>query len=371
MSSLRIIGTFAYGQHTPLTQRTCDMPLGPSSSTGQPANTTTDTPAATVASDERSSETSTPSSIEIDTSDFVSVSADSDAAIDEGGDTTIAVQALETARTENSESSDNEQETLLQDSASLETPEISGRTSTGASHSGSALPPPQVFEGILHNLRITLRQQTQYRATFAPSDGDVVEPTVALYCPIEGGTVYIDEAVQELSRLVDADLVTVDAAQLVAEECEQFVEGGFLSFATLANKFDYHQIEPELDADIIQRDGDEQFPESGEPESEQKDLDTVNADESNPVANTLTDVHRLNSFFTAIINAVVSKRSASMGSQGRPMIVYVRDFQTVAPSSPAWYPDLLSAVQRHRRDPVKKTKTPTLRPTTIVLKNLQ
>jgi hypothetical protein len=49
------------------------------------------------------------------------------------------------------------------------------------------LPPPQIFEDALTNLQITLHPKTQHRAMYSSHMGPPVEPTLALYCPIEGG----------------------------------------------------------------------------------------------------------------------------------------------------------------------------------------
>lgn len=48
------------------------------------------------------------------------------------------------------------------------------------------LPPPEIFDKVLSNLHICLHPQTQHRAIY-PSSVGLVEPTLALYCPIEGG----------------------------------------------------------------------------------------------------------------------------------------------------------------------------------------
>lgn len=89
----------------------------------------------------------------------------------------------------------------------------------------SELPPPEVFEEALHNLHITLHPQTQHRATYASASGPLVEPTLGLYCPIEGGDYIIDATVHELARRTGAEVLVLDAIHLAAGEWGQFGKG--------------------------------------------------------------------------------------------------------------------------------------------------
>jgi hypothetical protein len=52
-----------------------------------------------------------------------------------------------------------------------------------------ALPPDDMLQDALAQLLVTLQPQTQYRAAYAANGAPLVEPTLALYCPIEGGDV--------------------------------------------------------------------------------------------------------------------------------------------------------------------------------------
>lgn len=100
----------------------------------------------------------------------------------------------------------------------------------GASHpSTSALPPPEVLNEALTNLYITLHPQTQHRATYASPSGPPVEPTLALYCPIEGGDYILDATVRELGRQAGAEVVVLDTVHLAAGECGHFGKGAFPS----------------------------------------------------------------------------------------------------------------------------------------------
>jgi hypothetical protein len=51
----------------------------------------------------------------------------------------------------------------------------------------STLPPLGILEEALNNLHISLHPKTQHRATYSSPAGPPLEPTLALYCPIEGG----------------------------------------------------------------------------------------------------------------------------------------------------------------------------------------
>lgn len=82
----------------------------------------------------------------------------------------------------------------------LWTPEL---TAPGSDASEPAnLPPPEIFDEVLNNLHISLHPQTQHRATYASPLGQPIEPTIALYCPVEGGDSIIDATVGELARRI-------------------------------------------------------------------------------------------------------------------------------------------------------------------------
>jgi hypothetical protein len=89
----------------------------------------------------------------------------------------------------------------------------------------STLPPPEVFEEVLNNVHISLHPQTQHKATFSTPSGPPVEPTVALYCPIEGGNYIVDDTVRELARRTGSDVVVLDSAHMAAGEWGHFGQG--------------------------------------------------------------------------------------------------------------------------------------------------
>lgn len=91
----------------------------------------------------------------------------------------------------------------------------------------SAIPPPEIFNKALVNLLITLHPQTQNRAAYPSANGPPIEPTLGLYCPIEGGDYVIDETVRELARRTDSDVIVLDSVQLAAGEWGAFGKGAF------------------------------------------------------------------------------------------------------------------------------------------------
>jgi len=116
----------------------------------------------------------------------------------------------------------------------LWTPEPHPRASASSNLQNLDLPPSEIFEDVLDNLHVALHPQTQHRATYTPQDGSAsstVEPTLALYCPIEGGDYVVDETVKELARRVGADVVVLDCVKLAAGSVGQFGSGAssFLS----------------------------------------------------------------------------------------------------------------------------------------------
>ena len=92
--------------------------------------------------------------------------------------------------------------------AILWSPELDSRTSEPQNLD---LPPLEIFEVALDKSHITLYPQTQHGATYSQdgSTNPIVEPTLALYCPIEGGDYVVDETVKELARRAGVDVVVV------------------------------------------------------------------------------------------------------------------------------------------------------------------
>jgi hypothetical protein len=92
--------------------------------------------------------------------------------------------------------------------------------------SGSSLPPQEIFEEALHKLLIALHPQNQARALL-PFSGSSrpIEPTLGLYCPIEGGDDIIDSTVNDLAFHTGSEVLVLDAVHLAAGEWGKFGRG--------------------------------------------------------------------------------------------------------------------------------------------------
>ena len=298
----------------------------------------------------------------------------------------------------------------------LWTPEPHPRPSKASDLYNSNLPPQEIFEDVLDNLHVTLHPQTQHRATYTPQDGSTsstVEPTLALYCPIEGGDYVVDETVKELARRVGADVVVLDCVQLAAGPAGQFGSGEpslidvhFLIMVGLDT--DYMRLTYTA-ANVLQLpDHPLHFQVSSPPSSPpssarrsapiaEEDPDffypnqfpaahmTVHLMTPQTAANRIggrsvsrTPQSKLKSFFDDLINvtppppppadtdASVEGLTHSSPSPRKPRIVYVRDFNTLAASAGHWYPALLQSVRQRRAGPIARTTSPVLNPTTIL-----
>ncbi|EMD38415.1 hypothetical protein CERSUDRAFT_113573 [Gelatoporia subvermispora B] len=235
--------------------------------------------------------------------------------------------------------------------------------------SSHSLPPPEILDEILHNLHITLHPQTQHRATFATQAGPLVEPTFALYCPIEGGEHYIDEVVRELSRRAGADVVVLDAVQLAAGECGHFGK------AAAALQLPYNPLQVSSsglgpnhqDAPAMNEDEDEDEPPIQRVAvAVMTPVPTRGRVYAQPARD--TPMAKLRAFFDELVN-IGSESEASTSSSPslkQPRLIYVRDFQTLAASANLWYPALLGAVRQRRQGSTIKPTSPVVNPTTIV-----
>lgn len=89
-----------------------------------------------------------------------------------------------------------------------------------------ALPPLEIFNEALDNLMITLHPQNQHRAMLASGTSTrPIEPTLGLYCPIEGGDYVIDNTVRELAFQTGSEVLVLDSVQLAAGEWGAFGKG--------------------------------------------------------------------------------------------------------------------------------------------------
>lgn len=89
----------------------------------------------------------------------------------------------------------------------------------------SFLPPEEMMEEVLSNAFVCFQPKIQHRATYTTSAGPPIEPSMSLYCPIEGGTYVIDATVQELARRINAEVLIIDALDILAGEWGSFGKG--------------------------------------------------------------------------------------------------------------------------------------------------
>lgn len=240
--------------------------------------------------------------------------------------------------------------------------------------------------------------QSQHRGTFASGSGPLVEPSLALYCPIEGGDYIIDETVRELGRQTGAEVVVLDAVQLAAGECGLFGKGACSCLVSLFF-FETHVLCAFSAASALQLpENPLHFPSS--PPSPQTSPNSLPLEEDDDydgapsfvpysqftfhvVAPTRSSrgrtlisartkanmgMSKLKIFFDEIINisAPVEATSDVPPTRRRPRIIYIRDFPTLAASSASWYPALLASVRARRQGPLARSTSPVFNPTTIV-----
>ncbi|GLB35027.1 putative ATPase family associated with various cellular activities (AAA) [Lyophyllum shimeji] len=236
----------------------------------------------------------------------------------------------------------------------------------------SALPPPENFEDALNKLLITLHPQTQHRATYTSPLGAPTEPTLALYCPIEGGDYIIDATVAELARRTGAEVLVLDAVQLAAGEWGQFGQAAnSLSLPRNPLHFPSHVPSKSTNSRPAMLDEDDESDSPFYPPPKMTlALMTPHAMQGRAL---LTSSTRRNTppskvkvFFDTLVNTPSKEEASSTPSRSRPRLVYIRDFPTLASSSSSWYPPLLSAVRERRRGPISRPSSPVSNPMTII-----
>ncbi|PCH38086.1 AAA-domain-containing protein [Wolfiporia cocos MD-104 SS10] len=240
------------------------------------------------------------------------------------------------------------------------------------------LPHPEVYQEILHNLHITFHPQTQHKATYSPPSGPLVEPTFALYSPIEGGEVYIDATVREIARQAGADVVVLDAVQLAAGACGHFGKAAS-ALQIPDNPLHFPETSGQSTrsvsrAPVFDEDEDEDDSPSffTPPRMTLQVLTPMIAGRSGRAfmssSGRDSGAAKLRSFFENLVNITAPKDGSSNSSPAtrKPRIIYIRDFPTLAPSSSTWYPPLLHAVRKRRQGAITRSTSPVLHPTTII-----
>ncbi|THU86408.1 AAA-domain-containing protein [Dendrothele bispora CBS 962.96] len=243
----------------------------------------------------------------------------------------------------------------------------------GEPSDSTILPPPEIFEEVLHNLLVTLHPQTQHRAAYSTPLGAPKEPTLALYCPIEGGDYIIDATVEELARRTGAEVLVIDAVQLAAGEWGEFGPAAN-SIQLPRNPLHFTSSSPSSPRPSNKFVDDYDDPSSSA--FPQHMMLTVLAPSrmggSSLVASSRrsssdTPPSKVKVFFDSLVN-LRSKQEASDSSSNlnRPRLVYIRDFPTLSTSSSSWYPPLLSAIRQRRKGALPKENAPIANPMTII-----
>ncbi|KAI6036115.1 hypothetical protein BKA83DRAFT_4158703 [Pisolithus microcarpus] len=230
----------------------------------------------------------------------------------------------------------------------------------------NVLPPSELFEEALTNLHITLHPQTQHRAAHVTPTGPPVEPTLALYCPVEGGEYVIDETVRELARRTGAEVLVIDAVQLAAGEWGHFGKAAN-AIQLPRNPLHYHPL-PSQSPASRQEDEADTSPYSPSLGIAQMTLHVLapamaSRGRQPPLFTTSRSSappNRIKAFFDDLVNF------PSPGQHTRPRLIYIRDFPTLAPTAPTWYPHLLSAVRARRTGPIARPSSSVACPMTII-----
>ncbi|KAJ7097985.1 hypothetical protein B0H15DRAFT_636081 [Mycena belliarum] len=236
----------------------------------------------------------------------------------------------------------------------------------GPSRQG-ALPPPEIFDEALHNLHITLHPQTQHRAAYTSPIGPLLEPTLALYCPIEGGQYVIDETVRELARRTNAEVLVLDAAQLAAGEWGAFGKAAN-SLQLPRNPLHFRSANP-TNSRPFSAEEDDDNSESSSSSPAQMTFALIGSQSTRsfaaPPSRRSGPPSKLQLFFEAVVNTP-SPEDQPETTRPIPRLVYIRDFPTLAPTSSAWYPPLLSSVRSRRRRTLSRSTAPITHPMTII-----
>ncbi|KAI0273698.1 hypothetical protein BC834DRAFT_223103 [Gloeopeniophorella convolvens] len=235
--------------------------------------------------------------------------------------------------------------------------------------SESSLPPPEILDEALSHLYLSLHPQAQNRATFATADGPPVEPTLALYCPIEGGEYVIDDTVRELARRTGSDVVVLDAAHIAAGEWGHF--GPAAALIELPNNplhFPSHSLTlPSAPRGARDDDDDDEFSSDFVPSH--MTLQVVLPHTASRIpggAPSKAAMIKAKTFFEMCVNVRASAETRDPGAAPRPRIIYVRDFSTLSPSWAYLHSALLAVVRERRQGALPRSSQPVTNPTTIV-----
>ncbi|KAI9466274.1 hypothetical protein BJY52DRAFT_1143281 [Lactarius psammicola] len=232
----------------------------------------------------------------------------------------------------------------------------------------STLPPPEVFEEVLNNVHLALHPQAQHKATYSTPSGPPIEPTLALYCLIEGGDYVIDDTVRELARRTGSDVVVLDAVHVAAGEWGHFGQAASLielpqnplHFPSQTSTPPPPSTTPYYGYD----DGDS-MPFS----PPHMTLQLVMPPQISRMpggASSKKVMVKAKAFFEMCINLQAPADAGSSNGTQRPRLIYIRDFPTLSSSWESLHPALLSAVRQRRQGALSRPTSPVINPTTIV-----
>ncbi|KAG8722348.1 hypothetical protein FRC09_006387 [Ceratobasidium sp. 395] len=212
----------------------------------------------------------------------------------------------------------------------------------------TALPPPRHFDDTLSQLRITFLPKTQHQAVHVIDKSLLVEPTLALFCPIEGGEYVVDVTVKELAQKTDAEVQVIDMAHVAA--------GEWGNFGKVASGF-------RLKDNPLGQVGSES---TGDDDDDSKNIDALGSFwkaliDSNPPAPLASEEKPTSTEPTSEEPSPAEPKPV----ENRRRIIYIRDFGILCARSNTWFPPLYSAV-RARRTGGAGPDSPISKPTTIV-----
>ncbi|KIM49201.1 hypothetical protein M413DRAFT_438366 [Hebeloma cylindrosporum] len=247
-----------------------------------------------------------------------------------------------------------------------------------ASDPSGGLPPPEIFQEALDNLLITLHPQNQHRSLHATGGAKrPIEPTLGLYCPMEGGDYVVDLTIHELAYQTGSEVLMLDAVQLAAGEWGPF--GKAAASLNLPNN-PLHFVFPSLPpsqqgrsnpSSTDQDDHGSPFMFAAPTQmsiSIPKVLSSIQGRTLiTPTSRKTPAPSKLESFFETLVNMPFPKLAdtSTTAMKNRPRLIYIRDFPTLAPSASVWYPALLAAV-RQRRGMLGRSSNLTASPVTII-----
>ncbi|KAF8797953.1 AAA-domain-containing protein [Phlegmacium glaucopus] len=240
--------------------------------------------------------------------------------------------------------------------------------------------PPEILEEALDNLLITLHPQNQHRAVHPSGfSSRLVEPTLGLYCPIEGGDYVVDATVRELASRTGSEVLVLDAVQLAAGEWGEF--GKAANALNLPNNpLHFSSPPPNSMESSRQASSVEQVEEEGEGPSfffsapPRVSIAAIKAIPSiqgrtliaSPSRRTAPPPSKLETFLETLVNLPSVSEGLDNPPKNRPRLIYIRDFPTLAPSSSVWYPPLLAAVRNRRKGPISRPSSVVASPMTII-----